>query len=212
MPLARRRSLPGPDVARSGLDISVALCKTQPAPQLAPACPALQMSPRGEGRPSHDRWAGCTTARGSRLPHLQPLGSTAAPRPPKGPSRLLASAQKRSVSEACRKPPPGPRLQEGRGVGAVAERSASFDAPHKPLSVPQGTHWWAYKQGDKRCLQRLKAAHPLSWLSRGACQRSSPVGRPFQGAGRRAQGSFSPAPAFPPSQVLPEGTHPLGPY
>lgn len=180
-------------MARSGLDISAALCKTQPAPQLAPACPALQMSPCGEGRPSHDRRAGCTTAlgpanlgdiRGSRLPRLQPLGPTAAPRPRKGPSRLLASAQQRSVSEACGKPPPGPRLQEGRGVGVVAERSASFDAPHKPLSVPQGTHWWAYKQGDKHCLQRLKAANPLSWLSRGACQRSSPMGRPFQGAGR----------------------------
>ena len=208
MPLARRRSLPGPDVARSGLDISVALCKTQPAPQLAPACPALQMSPRSEGRPSHDRRAGCTTARGSRLPHLQPLGSTAAPRPPKGPSRLLASAQKRGVSENS--PRAAAARRQGGGGGGREKRP--FDAPHKPLSVPQGTHWWAYKQGDKRCLQRLKAAHPLSWLSRGACQRSSPVGRPFQGAGRRAQGSFSPAPALPPGQVLPEGTHPLGPY
>lgn len=37
-----------------------------------------------------------------------------------------------------------------------AERRASFTAPDKPLSVQQGTHWRAYKQGDKRCLQRLK--------------------------------------------------------
>lgn len=70
--------------------ISPALCKTWPAPRLAPASPALQASPCGEGWPSHDRQAGYTTAlgladlgdgRGSSLSRLQPLGPTAGPRP-----------------------------------------------------------------------------------------------------------------------------------
>lgn len=132
----------------------------------------------------------------------------------RAPAAVLASAHQRSVSEAHRKPPPGRGLQEGGGGGRCgAERRAPFDAPHKPLSVQQGTHSWADKQGDKRCLQRLQAASPLSWLAKGSSQRSSPMGRPFPQAGRRAQGSFSTPPPLPFLPAGPSGSRriPWGP-
>lgn len=46
----------------------------------------------------------------------------------------------------------------------VLERRALFNAPNKAPSVKQGTHWWAYKKGDKCCLQRLRG-HKLAQLA-----------------------------------------------
>lgn len=46
----------------------------------------------------------------------------------------------------------------------VLERRALFNAPNKAPSVKQGTHWWAYKEGDKCCLQRLRG-HKLPQLA-----------------------------------------------
>lgn len=107
---------------------------------------------------------------------------------------------------------PTGNLPQGGGckkAGGGAGRRASFDAPHRPLSVQHGIHWWACKQGDKRCLQTLKAPNPLSWLAREPFQHSSPTGRPLHPAGRRAPGSVSRRPC-PSSQPGPPGAD-IGP-
>lgn len=194
--------------------ISPALCKTRPAAQLAPACPALQTSPGGEGWPSHDRQAGCTTALG--LADLGDLrGSASSPSDPpqdqgleRAPAAVLAAHIRGAFQRPTGNLPQGGGCKKAGGGGGAGRR-ASFDAPHKPLSVQQGMHWWAYKQGDKRCLQRLKAPNPLSWLAREPFQHSSPMGRPLHRAGRRAPGSVSRRPC-PSSQPGPPGAD-IGP-
>lgn len=141
-----------------------------------------------------------------------PASSPSDPPQDQGLERAPAAVLAAHVRGAFQRPtgnlPQGGGCKKAGGGGSAGRR-ASFDAPHKPLSVQQGMHWWAYKQGDKRCLQRLRAPNPLSWLAREPFQHSSPMGRPLHRAGRRAPGSVSPHPC-PSSQPGPPGAD-IGP-
>ena len=79
-------------------------------------------------------------------------GHRGGPGPP-----LRARTDQRRVSKAHRKPPPKTcGCEKAEGGGGGGGEKTFIQCPDKPLSVQQGTHWRAYKQGDKRCLQRLK--------------------------------------------------------
>lgn len=89
--------------------------------------------------------------------------------------------------------------------------------PNKAPSVKQGTHWWAYKEGDKCCLQRLRG-HKLPQLAQELMPArapgltvweppSVPVARISPGLGGASgrcirQAELGAPPVLPPSQTL----------
>lgn len=103
----------------------------------------------------------------------------------------------------------------------MLERRVLFNAPNKAPSVKQGTHWWAYKKGDKCCLQRLRGrklgqlAQKLAparaprltvpcWGHQGSVQPGFLLGWETSGRGQAKLGA---PPGLPPRQTLGRGTH-----
>lgn len=104
----------------------------------------------------------------------------------------------------------------------VLERRALFNALNKAPSVKQGTHWWAYKKGDKCCLQRLRGrklgqlAQKLAparapwltvpcWGHQGSMQPGFLLG--WETGRRVGQAELGAPPGLLPIQTLGRGTH-----